>query len=488
MKKIFLTSTCCTLLLALVMWSCKKSDSMDPELGTFVMDSYDVIQLTNDNPDVPVQVSYSDDRGIDSVEILIYPMGGTTPVARNVVRNFIHSSTGRTLIKTPFPYPDAGGPNGVYTIEYRVTDRSGKTTTKSYNVNILNNKVANLCTFPSDPLPAGKNVWIRVTSTQPLDPTDDVYITGAFEVANGASGDWSGGNPMFKLTRVAGSNQCFYIALNLSAGHEFKFTLGDWGREFLGNAGQVPGNVKWNDKSAQNITIYNWRGKPVVMQTIPQVLPNQGIVSGNMSVIADVNSTSDLVKYYLVQKGGNINDKSHPMYRVMNDADPTTKVMGSVPKNSAVEYIVVRDNNGTVAKGVNAWGFETSVKWDGMTNPVSMSVPYFEGDAGILTVPANLYIVGDATPGDWNNPVPTPSQQFTLVSPGRFELASIALAANKGYLFLPVNGDWSRKYGGDNKLNGPIVPEGNNIPSPDVAGNYKIVVDFTTGQYTLTKL
>jgi hypothetical protein len=483
MKKIFLTASFLSLVLALFIWGCKKSDSMDPAIEGLAIDNYDVIQLTNDNPDVPVYITYTDDRGIDSVEINIFKFGTSTRVAHNVIRNFIHSSTGRTMVKTPFPYASLGGQTGVYTIEYIITDKQGKTSKKSYSVNILNNKIQTICAFPSQTLPAGKNVWIRVSSTQPLAANEDVYVTGSFEAANGGSGDWTGGNATFKLNRVAGSNQCFYIALNLTAANEFKFTLGDWGRESLDNNGNTPSNSKWNSADVQDFIIYNWKGKPIVNQVIPQVLPNQGISTGKMSVIADVNSTNDNNKYYLVQKGGNLADKSNPMYRVVG----TTKVMGAVVKNSAVEYIVVRDVAGVVKKGVNPWGFDVSAKWDGVTNPVSISVPYFEGDAGIATVPANLHIVGGATPNGWNNPT-TPAQKFTLVSPGKFEIASLALTSGQAYLLLPIAGGWDPKYGGTGKLGGDIVPNGPDIPSPDVNGNYKITVDFTTGKYTLTKL
>jgi hypothetical protein len=33
-----------------------------------------------------------------------------------------------------------------------------------------------------------------------------------------------------------------------------------------------------------------------------------------------------------------------------------------------------------------------------------------------------------------------------------------------------------------------MKPEGEDIPSPDVTGNYKIVVDFINNTYTLVKL
>lgn len=109
-------------------------------------------------------------------------------------------------------------------------------------------------------------------------------------------------------------------------------------------------------------------------------------------------------------------------------------------------------------------------------------------------LPSALFIVGNATPGDWSNPVPVPAQQFTRINSTRFELASLALVNNKEYLLLPENGNWGKKFGVvDNtvaniKLGGTLVPEGQNIPSPETAGNYKITVDFINNSYTLVKL
>ncbi len=109
-------------------------------------------------------------------------------------------------------------------------------------------------------------------------------------------------------------------------------------------------------------------------------------------------------------------------------------------------------------------------------------------------LPAALYIVGDATPGGWNNPVPVPSQQFTRLTSTRFQIATIAMTPGKNSLFLPTNGDWSRKFGAvDNtaagiKSGGAFKPEGQDMPSPDVAGNYRITVDFINNTYTVVKL
>jgi hypothetical protein len=109
-------------------------------------------------------------------------------------------------------------------------------------------------------------------------------------------------------------------------------------------------------------------------------------------------------------------------------------------------------------------------------------------------LPNELYIVGGATPGGWNNPVPVPSQQFTRINSTRFEIANIALRSGEKYLFLPTNGDWGRKYGVEDGtapnigLGTFFVPEGQDIPAPNESGNYRIVVDFLTGRYTLTRL
>jgi hypothetical protein len=104
-----------------------------------------------------------------------------------------------------------------------------------------------------------------------------------------------------------------------------------------------------------------------------------------------------------------------------------------------------------------------------------------------------LYLVGSATPGGWNNPVPTPSQKFNKTSPTTFDI-TISISGANSYLFLPVNGSWDHKYGGlgSNNANNPngddFKPEGGDLLAPTVSGNYKIEVDFQKGKFKLTKL
>lgn len=111
--------------------------------------------------------------------------------------------------------------------------------------------------------------------------------------------------------------------------------------------------------------------------------------------------------------------------------------------------------------------------------------------SGVL--PDSLYIVGDATAGGWDNPVPVPSQQFTRTNSSVFEI-TLSLTGGKQYLLLPRNGDWTHKFAvADNTIQG--LAEGGefgydldqNFPAPADNGVYKIVASFVDNKFTVTK-
>jgi hypothetical protein len=107
-----------------------------------------------------------------------------------------------------------------------------------------------------------------------------------------------------------------------------------------------------------------------------------------------------------------------------------------------------------------------------------------------------LFIVGNATPGGWNNPVPTPAQEFTKLSETEFEITLPLGGAGTFYLFLPENGSWATKYAVPNNA-APGVADGGefrfyasggqDFPAPATPGNYKISVDFQDGQFTVVR-
>lgn len=111
-----------------------------------------------------------------------------------------------------------------------------------------------------------------------------------------------------------------------------------------------------------------------------------------------------------------------------------------------------------------------------------------------VTPPASgtLFIIGGATPGGWDNPVPAPAQQLTKVSETLYEI-TIALKGGESYLFIPVNGSWDAKYGaaGSNNSNNvdgdDFKAGGGDLKAPATDGTYKITVDFQRGKFTVTK-
>lgn len=106
---------------------------------------------------------------------------------------------------------------------------------------------------------------------------------------------------------------------------------------------------------------------------------------------------------------------------------------------------------------------------------------------GVL--PSNLFLVGDATLGGWNNPVPVPSQQFTRVNSSVWTITA-SLNGGKNYLMLPVNGDWSHKYA---VANANVPASGGafgydlstNFNGPATDGTYTITANFVTSMYSV---
>lgn len=129
-----------------------------------------------------------------------------------------------------------------------------------------------------------------------------------------------------------------------------------------------------------------------------------------------------------------------------------------------------------------------------ISNKLSFAVtPYAIPPKVAPPASAQLYMVGSASPGGWSNPVPVPAQAFTRVSETLYEL-TVDITPGGSYLFLPVNGSWSAKYGclganNSNNVNGDdFKPEGGDMLAPGTSGAHKIVVDFQRGKWSITKL
>jgi hypothetical protein len=108
------------------------------------------------------------------------------------------------------------------------------------------------------------------------------------------------------------------------------------------------------------------------------------------------------------------------------------------------------------------------------------------------TLPTELYIVGDATVGGWNNAPPI-AQKFTRINAVEYEI-TVPLVPGKAYKFLSSSGNWAPQFGGPGATGGVLGANwggGNDpdaVPTPALAGNYKINVNFLLNTYTVTKL
>ena len=139
-------------------------------------------------------------------------------------------------------------------------------------------------------------------------------------------------------------------------------------------------------------------------------------------------------------------------------------------------------NNSSVAMYSNVIPITVTSYLDAAVAPPGTAPLYADG---------KLYLVGSATAGGWDNPVPVPTQEFTKIDATHYTI-TVALSGGQEYLMLPVNGDWSAKYGnacGSNSCNSAsgdtFKAGGDNIKGPASAGTYTITVNFVSGKFTI---
>jgi len=156
----------------------------------------------------------------------------------------------------------------------------------------------------------------------------------------------------------------------------------------------------------------------------------------------------------------------------------------------------VADNSIAGLSGGGAFGYNLTANFPGPDNSgmytilVNFQAGTFSVTPYTQVLPDSLFLVGDATAGGWNNPVPVPSQVFSRINASQFSI-SVPLTGGKQYLMLPVNGDWTNKFA----VASSSVPAsggafGYNLPTnfngPTADGTYTIVADFLNYHFTLT--
>lgn len=280
----------------------------------------------------------------------------------------------------------------------------------------------------------------------------------------------------------------------------YSFT-GNQLNNLLANFGFTPGkpykvNIRVSSSYANNNELY--QSNPVVVEMTPYLVPITLAPSSKTDVILQVaNATQKAISFtWNASNYGN---------NTINYALQIDTVGGNFAKPQTIKFgtalngdILQMDLN-TAAINAGVIGGSTknvefrivSYKDANYTTPLVYSNAVTLKLTTYVPIPDNLYIVGDATPGGWANPVPVPSQQFTKKDAFSFTI-NIGLTAGKSYVFLPLNGDWGHKYGGTSATGGTLLKDndvpGSNTPAPAVSGVYQIVVNFQTNTYTVTQV
>lgn len=103
-----------------------------------------------------------------------------------------------------------------------------------------------------------------------------------------------------------------------------------------------------------------------------------------------------------------------------------------------------------------------------------------------------LYILGDGTAGGWNN-APPAAQKFTRLNSCVYEI-TVPFVPGKYYKFISSFGNWQPQFGGTSATGGALGAnygggsDPDAVPTPTVAGTYKITVNFLLNTYTVIKL
>jgi len=352
--------------------------------------------------------------------------------------------------------------------------------------------VSYLGTSYTTPLVYSNSVNINITTFTPIPPT--LYIVG-----DATPGGWNNPVPLpsQQFTRLDAVS--YGIVVNLTAGKSYLFLPmnGDWSHKYGGASATggalladnaVPGsNTPAPATSGNYEIVINFQTGTYTVTPFTMAIP------ANLYIVGDATAggwnnpvptpSQQFTRIDAVSFGLIINLTAGKSYLFLPlNGDWGHKFGGS----GATGGTLLADNavpgSNTPAPATTGT-YQIIVNFQTGTYTVT---PY----SGVLPVPNSLFIVGDATAGGWNNPVPTPSQQFTRVNLTDFQL-TVNLSSTGSYLFLPVNGDWGHKYGGTSATEGSILYDnavpGSNTPGPAVTGKYLIDVNFATGKYTLTK-
>jgi hypothetical protein len=205
-----------------------------------------------------------------------------------------------------------------------------------------------------------------------------------------------------------------------------------------------------------------------------------------------------LYKYYLEIDSSGRNFSKSTIVNVTKNKEARTygfiaKELNDIALSYGFEFNKTYDMDFRV---VSSYGNNNDQK---KSNIVKVKVTPYKIPPKVTLPPSNkLFIVGGATLGGWENPIPDDyviAQELSQIDETTYG-GIFQLNEGSGYLFLPeIDGSWGRKYAIPDEVQNPsneagrftlYDPAGNtgkDFPSPAQSGLYKITLDFQRGNY-----
>jgi hypothetical protein len=244
-------------------------------------------------------------------------------------------------------------------------------------------------------------------------------------------------------------------------------------------------------EKTENLPFYATGSAPVLSSDVTSIAPAPSDSENTVLTLSwtDPQYATGSVKY-LVQIDSAGRDFSHAVTREVHDtlgASFIGKDLNAILLGFGFEFGVQYSVDVRV---ISSYANNNDQK---TSNTLTLQVtPYVVPAAVLPPQSGTLFLVGSATVGGWDNPVPVPSQQFTKIDSLNYE-GTFYLAGGQEYLMLPVNGDWSHKYAVADKSVVGLSAGGDfgydlndNFPAPAATGMHKITVDFQHGTFTVT--
>lgn len=211
----------------------------------------------------------------------------------------------------------------------------------------------------------------------------------------------------------------------------------------------------------------------------------------NYSFTTGISSHDVTYRLEIDTLGANFSSASKGVVAISNDLSKTYTVYDFNVLLSGANFMnLTPDRSYTFQARVISSLLNNSVQL--VSNAVNFTAkPYSPPPAVNPPASGKLFLIGGATPGGWSNPVPA-NQELTKISNTKYEI-TIPLTGGGIILFLPINGDWGDKYGFDGNNNENIAEGdklrrgGGDIKVPAADGTYKVVVDFQSGRFSITR-